>query len=64
VSAAEKYEQLRNAVKYVAAAYIVVFVAVLAYVAIIGAKLQRLTRELAELTDSVRARAGESPSDG
>jgi len=64
VSAAEKYEQLRDAVKYLAAAYIVVFVAVLAYVAIVGAKLQRLTRELAELTDRVRARVGESPSDG
>jgi hypothetical protein len=35
--------------QYVAAAYLVVFVAVLAWVAIIGAKLQRLQRQLAEL---------------
>ncbi len=42
--------------KYVAAAYLVVFVFVLAYVLIIGAKLQRLERELAELTELARAR--------
>jgi hypothetical protein len=35
--------------QYVAAAYLVVFVAVLAWVAIIGAKLQRLQRQLLEL---------------
>ena len=35
--------------KYVAAAYLVVFVVLLAYVLIIGMKLQRLERELAEL---------------
>jgi CcmD family protein len=35
--------------KYVAAAYLVVFVVLLAYVFIIGLKLQRLERELAEL---------------
>jgi hypothetical protein len=35
--------------QYVAAAYLVVFVAVLAWIAIIGAKLQRLQRQLAEL---------------
>ncbi len=35
--------------QYVAAAYLVVFVFVLAWVAIIGAKLQRLQRQLAEL---------------
>jgi CcmD family protein len=64
VSPAEKYDQLRDAVKYVAAAYIVVFVAVLAYVAIVGTKLQRLTRELAELTERVRTSVGESASDG
>jgi CcmD family protein len=64
MSPAEKYDQLHDAVKYVAAAYVVVFVAVLAYVAIVGAKLQRLTRELAELTDRVRASVGGSASDG
>jgi hypothetical protein len=35
--------------QYVAAAYLVVFVAVMAWVAIIGAKLQRIQRQLAEL---------------
>ena len=37
--------------KYVAAAYLVVFVFVLAYVLIIGAKLARLEREVGELTE-------------
>ena len=35
--------------KYVAAAYLVVFLVVLAYVVIIATKLVRLERELAEL---------------
>ncbi len=35
--------------QYVAAAYLVVFVAVLAWVTIIGAKLQRLQKQLGEL---------------
>jgi CcmD family protein len=42
--------------KYVAAAYLVVFVVVLAYVLIIAAKLQRLQREVAEIVDLVRSR--------
>jgi CcmD family protein len=42
--------------KYVAAAYLVVFAAVLLYVAIIALKLQRLQRELAELAALARAR--------
>ena len=42
--------------KYVAAAYLVVFGFVLAYVLIIGLKLQRLQRELAELAARARAR--------
>jgi CcmD family protein len=37
--------------KYVAAVYLVVFIVLLAYVFIIGLKLQRLERELAELTE-------------
>ena len=37
--------------KYVAAAYLVVFVVLLGYVFIIGLKLQRLERELVELTE-------------
>ena len=40
--------------KYTAAAYLVVFVAVLAYVLIIATKLQRLEREVAELVQRVR----------
>jgi CcmD family protein len=40
--------------KYVAAAYLVVFVFVLAYVLIIGTKLQRLEREVAELAELAR----------
>ena len=38
--------------KYVAAAYLVVLVAVLAYVAIIAAKLGRMERELTALNRS------------
>jgi hypothetical protein len=37
--------------KYVAAAYVVLFAVVLAYVLIIALKLQRLERELAELAE-------------
>jgi hypothetical protein len=37
--------------KYVAAVYLLVFVVLLAYVFIIALKLQRLERELAELTE-------------
>jgi hypothetical protein len=42
--------------QYVAGAYLVVFVAVLAWVAIIAAKLQRLQRQLAELVQQARDR--------
>jgi CcmD family protein len=42
--------------QYVAAAYLVVFVAVLAWVAIIGAKLQRLQRQLSDLVERARER--------
>ena len=42
--------------KYTAAAYLVVFVGVLAYVLIIAAKLQRLQRELGEIMDRLRRR--------
>jgi hypothetical protein len=45
---------------YVAAAYLVVFVAVLVWVAVIGAKFQRLQRQLALLVDQVRERTGDS----
>lgn len=42
--------------QYVAAAYLVVFVAVLLWVAIIAAKLQRLQRQLGELVEKARTR--------
>jgi len=42
--------------QYVAAAYLVVFVAVLAWVAIIAAKLQRLQRQLGDLVEKARSR--------
>ncbi len=45
--------------KYVAAAYAVVFVFVLLWVAIIAAKLARLERETGELADLARERRGD-----
>jgi hypothetical protein len=42
--------------QYVAAAYAVVFVAVLAWVGIIASKLQRLNRQLADLVEKARER--------
>jgi CcmD family protein len=48
-----------TAEKYVTAAYLVVFVVVLGYVLIIAAKVQRLERELAELTEVARRRKAE-----
>ena len=43
--------------EYVAAAYAVVFVVVLVYVAIIAAKLVRLQRDVAELLELAQPRA-------
>ncbi|MGI8422135.1 MAG: CcmD family protein [Gaiellaceae bacterium] len=45
---------MSSAEKYVAAAYLVVLVTVLAYVLIIGLKLGRLERQLGELTELAR----------
>jgi CcmD family protein len=42
--------------KYTAAAYLVVFVGVLAYVLIIATKLQRLQRDVADLTERLKER--------
>ena len=53
---------MTNAEKYVTAAYLVVFVVVLLYVVIIAAKLQRLEREVLEITDLARARREREPS--
>ena len=44
--------------KYTAAAYLVVFVGVLAYVLIIAAKLQRLQREMAQVLERLREQDG------
>jgi CcmD family protein len=49
-------EPVTSAEKYVAAAYGVVFLVVLAYVLIISLKLVRLEREVAELADLVQDR--------
>ena len=49
--------------KYVAAAYLVVFVVVLAYVLIIATKLVRLEREVAELTELARRKRDEEEPD-
>ena len=42
--------------KYVTAAYLVIFVAVLVYVLIIAAKLQRLSRQVDDLVELARQR--------
>ena len=42
--------------KYVAAAYLVVLVVVLAYIVIISAKVARLERAVAEIVERARAR--------
>ena len=52
---------MTSAEKYVAAAYLIVFIVVLAYGLIIATKLQRLEREVAELTELARARQGKEP---
>ncbi|MBA3364318.1 MAG: CcmD family protein [Actinobacteria bacterium] len=48
---------MTSAEKYVLAAYLVVFAAVLVYVVIFAAKLARLEREISQLADLARARA-------
>ena len=50
--------------KYVAAAYAVVFLTVLIWVAIIAAKLARLEREKSELRELLRRQAGLPPESG
>ena len=45
--------------KYVAAAYLAVFLFVLVYVLIMAGKLQRLEREVGEIADRVRERIGQ-----
>jgi hypothetical protein len=48
---------LDEAGKYVAGAYVVFVALILVYVAIIGAKIARIARELDELTDLVEERS-------
>ena len=52
---------MTTAEKYVTAAYLTVFVVVLAYVLIIGSKLARLEREVAELERLARSRKASEP---
>ena len=47
---------MTSAEKYVAAAYLVVFLTLFVYVVIIASKLARLESTLAELVERVRAR--------
>ncbi len=47
---------MTNAEKYVAAAYLVVFLTLLVYVVIIASKLARLESALADLVERVRTR--------
>jgi hypothetical protein len=49
---------LDEAGQYVAGAYVVFLALVVVYVAIIGAKIARIDRELAELNDLVEPRSG------
>jgi type II secretory pathway component PulM len=49
---------LDEAGKYVAGAYVVFLALIVVYVAIMAAKLQRIERELRELTTFAEARAG------
>jgi len=44
--------------KYTAAAYLVVFLAVLLYVVIIASKLQRLQRDVAKLVELAKEKRG------
>ena len=53
-----------DATGYVAAAYIFFFAIVLIYIAIIGAKLERIGRELSELTDHLEGAEESAPERG
>jgi len=49
-----------DAVGYVFSAYLFFLLMVLVYIAILGAKFQRINRELSELIDELDAREGSS----
>ena len=55
---------LHEAGKYVAGAYVVVFVLVLIYVAIMAVRLSRIERELGELLARETAAAGDDDGQG
>ncbi|MBK5111055.1 MAG: hypothetical protein JJE10_06760 [Thermoleophilia bacterium] len=48
-----------DATAYVAAAYMVFLILILVYIGIIGAKFQRVSRDLGELIDEVEAARAE-----
>ena len=52
---------MSSAEKYVAAAYLVAFVGVLAWVAIIASKLSRLERDVEELAELARKKSEREP---
>jgi hypothetical protein len=52
---------LDEAGKYVAAAYVTFTVLILVYVTIIGAKIERIGRELQELNEALEEEAGREP---
>jgi len=51
-----------DAAGYVASAYLLFLLMVLVYIAILGAKFQRISRELGELIDEVEADRDEAPA--
>ena len=53
---------LDEAGKYVAGAYVVFFTLIMVYVAIIGAKIARIDRELEELNELVEEEDGREPA--
>lgn len=53
---------LRDAVPYVAGAYIAVWIVVLVYVALIGRKLHRIEESISELERTESPGAGEPPA--
>ncbi len=53
---------LHEAERYVAGAYVVLFLLVLVYVAIMAAKLSRIERELDELVEAAAEREAAAPA--
>jgi hypothetical protein len=53
-----------DATGYVMAAYIFFLLMLLIYIGILGAKFQRISREIGQLTDEVESKAGVKPPAG